>query len=424
MLGLIALIKQSIYKKKQQGFVVLSAVMLLCIAGIMFTANMISSQLLDNQVIANYYRNKEAFLSAESGIHFALSQLPPPTLSEPLPTGLPFVYVSADNHYSATVTESAAQRLQITSEGTSADGSAKKVMTLEVEPYFDFPIPTAALSSNGKVNLRGYVQIINGCDASGECQKSGNVAENSLLTNPGLDSVDWWCSELLSIGKNIIEDDTLLGNISISTVDKITDSDGTERYDWGDSLFPEGTEIGGIKIDSELSASSLFEKTFGTQMNQGSLDTLRNNALFIDVYAGDHCLDKLQEVTDADVIIFITGICNLNSSSESIVIGSIEHPKLVIIEGGSFNTPVDIFGMVYFVPGSNTSGSLIDSKVDMGRVSVEGALLSEYRCSYPGKDSLSVNFNKSLLNDLYAALGVGISASGYRLSVGTWRDFE
>jgi len=429
MLAFTASKKHSAYPYgKQQGFVILTSVVLLCVGGILFTTNMVSSQLIDNQIVGNYYRNNEAFVNAESGVHFALSQLPPPATLDP--KNLPFSYSSADNHYKTQVTmaASSSDRLQITSEGTSADGTAKKVMTLEVEPYFDFPIPTAAFSSNGKVNLTGNnddndnnnALIINGCDGA-ECQASGSVAENSLLTNPELEyPSDVGCTE--SQGQeNLIDENTLVGNITVDTVSK----GESGIYEWGESLFPKGAEIGGISIDSELSASSLFEKTFGTEMSQESLNLLRNNALIIDMKEGDDCLDKLQEVSNTDVIIFISGTCTLNSYI-STTIGTSEEPKLVIAEDGVFAGQVNIFGMLYFIPDIIAEGEESDLAIDMGGVSVEGALLSEYNCSYLNNNgaSLFVNFNKSALNNLYAALGVEAIASGYRLSVGTWRDFE
>ncbi|MCP4324698.1 MAG: hypothetical protein GY787_23175, partial [Alteromonadales bacterium] len=61
--------------RKQQGFAIFTSAVLLSIAGIMFTASLASSQLVDNQIIGNYYRNNEAFANAESGINFVLSML-------------------------------------------------------------------------------------------------------------------------------------------------------------------------------------------------------------------------------------------------------------------------------------------------------------------------------------------------------------
>ena len=56
-------------KKQQQGFAVLTTVIILSIAGIAYTTHMACLQLIDNKVLANYYRSSEAFANAESGVN-------------------------------------------------------------------------------------------------------------------------------------------------------------------------------------------------------------------------------------------------------------------------------------------------------------------------------------------------------------------
>jgi len=399
---------------------------------------MVSSQLVDNQVVGNYYRNNEAFVNAESGIHFALSQLALPTTTDPLPTGLPVIYerrahadfieVSLPTDLSSvvegvqftqvTMIESS-NGVQITSRGTSVDGSAKKVMTLEVEPYFNFPIPTAAISSNGKLNLGTNVSVINGCETSDDCLASGNVAENSLLTNPENEGNDYFCSGG-SIRENVIADNILKGNKSVKTIAPIS---GIADYDWGEATYPDGTEVFGITANTDLNSRSLFEKTFGMEMTQTNLDALRSSAVEVNEASTENCNDTLAGLDDTNSFVFIKGNCHLSSYTE-VVIGTAEHPKLVIIEGGIFDTPVSIVGMLYFLPETDTDGALIDTDINLNNIDVTGALLTEHKCSQSAVNPLSVRYDKTVLEKLYASLDIEMLASGYQLVVGTWKDFE
>lgn len=456
-----------IFSVKQQGFVILTSVVLLTLACIIFTTHMASSQLVDNQIIANYYRNNEAFANAESGINFVLSQLDDPEIAQILLSTLPVIYDSTSSHYSVAVQKVNASRLAIRSDGTSVDGSAKRQVSIEVDFYLNFPIPVAALSANGKLNLADSALINNGCEglSSNDCH-AGNVAENMLISNPAIEvDGDEECSAG-KVGSNVIAEEALKGDSPVKSIAKIIDEDGTERYDWGSVSISEGSEIGSLTPDLELNPSTLFEATLGAEMSEDNLDILWNNSLQIDMRNGGDCSDMLLDVGDQDTIIFIKGDCNISgfnatqsqtSENSVFTIGSVDNPKLIFIEGGTFiastGTEASVVGMLYFLPGRydlvDDVGNFIDLEgnplddfeaviqvvepsIELGTISVNGALLTEYQCSHDGYDTqalnvtdqhLSARFDRLVLNELYSDLGVAAIGSGYRLVPGTWRDF-
>ena len=453
---------------KEKGFAVLTSTILLSLAGIVFTASMVSSQLVNNQVTGNYYRNNEAFSNAESGVNFVLSQLDDSTSSQALLQRLPITYESSENHYKVMVKGITQRKLSIISEASSMDGTAKRQISLEVDVYINFPIPTAALSVNGKIILDGLSLVNDGCEGLGEsaCTASGNVAKNMLVSNPNIEvNGSDLCTEG-GIGKSTIENKVLTGETLGKTIDKITDSNGIERADWGPVSIPEGSEISGLIPDPTLEANSLFEVTFGVEMNQDNLNELWLDSAQVDMRNGGDCSYFLNNVDVEKDIIYIKGDCNISQydaqhsntfENKTFTIGSVENPKLVFIEGGIFitptNTDMSIIGMLYFLPGSHKllddmgnlidlTGSplsdpvdavqMIDTSIDISGVTVNGALLSEYQCSHDGKNNednndsreyLTTRFDKLVLDKLYADLGIAATNSGYRLSAGTWRDF-
>jgi hypothetical protein len=444
----------------QQGFAVLTSAITLSAASIIFTANMASSQLVDNQIIGNYYRNKEAFANAESGINFVIGKLDDSAIAQAILTNLPTSYKNTAQHYSVNIQKIHATKMSINSIGTSQDKSAQREINLEIDFYINYPIPKAAVSTNGKINLGESALVNDGCEGQSieTCKGSGNIAEHMLISNPSLevdevdevDDADELCSGGHK-GKNIIASGVLQGDSEpLDTVTKELENE-TQTYDWGKVSIASGSEIGGVSSNENMQAGSLFEATFGIEMSQINLDELSNNAVSIDMSHGGNCSSMLQNVGDENEIIFIKGDCNISqyyaqksetTQNKFFTIGSSEHPKLVFIEGGTFISPPNIgttvIGMLYFLPSLHDEideqGNIQakDDSVDMGRVNVNGALLSEYKCSYNSDDKIhnsqtlphfSARFDKLILNKLYSSIGIRAMGSGYRFSAGTWRDF-
>ena len=101
--------------------------------------------------------------------------------------------------------------------------------------------------------------------------------------------------------------------------------------------------------------------------------------------------------------------------------------KLSIIRGG--------------FPGSqiqqtiNSDGELVitpENTVDLSRIHVNGAVLSDYACSDNHSDQASsstsahlfIRYDKTVLNQLYKLRGSIAVASGYSLVAGSWKDFQ
>ncbi|MFT4836230.1 MAG: hypothetical protein ACI9IJ_001149, partial [Psychromonas sp.] len=137
---------------QHKGFVVLTTTVLLSIVSIAFTAQMASTQLLDNKIVANYYRNNEAFVNAESGLHLLLSRLDDPILgpdifnSATYNDSTTYTDSSTDNHYSVQLIWLNANTLKLVSTGTSMDDSAQRIISLQIKPEMGFNLPESAVS--------------------------------------------------------------------------------------------------------------------------------------------------------------------------------------------------------------------------------------------------------------------------------------
>lgn len=443
--------------KREKGFAVLTSALLLSIAGIAFTTNMASTQLIDNQIIANYYRNNEAFINAESGINFVLSKLTDTTLATELLSTLPREYSDNDHHYRVEVKQIDGNTLQIISYGTSMDSSAQRTIQLEANYLVNRNPPVAPLSSNGKLNVDSSANINDGCEGltAADCLSDGNISAYMIVSNPDgtvvadpANEQDALCFASDPLDANNISELAYYGDAS---GDRVVDNKG----DWGAVLAPEGSVFFGIASDSNLDPSSLFEATFGIQQTESNMSALENYAFFVDmrIEGALSCSEQLKKVTAEDVVIYIKGDCDIDqadasqsstSENKRFTIGSVENPKMVFIEGGTFinqpNTGASVVGLLYFLPGEyavvDAQGNVIGTEerlsVDMGGIRVNGALLTEYKCSHDGYDKtdkngtkqhFSARYDSTVLNDLYEDAGAAAGSSNYSIKAGTWRDF-
>ena len=454
---------------KGRGFAVLTCALLLSLASIIFTTSMALSQLLNNQIVGNYYRANEAFINAESGVNFVLSQLDETSTAQQMLAELPMQYIDTGDRYSVLITKLHNNKLMITSVGQALDGHAKREINLQIDFYLNYPIPNTPVSINGKLNLGKGSLINDGCEglAVSDCLTPGNIANNILVSNPGIEEsiIGDLCSAA-KVDENNIASGVLQGHSQQKTISKIIDTDKGIDYDWGKVLIPEGSKVAGIAVDSNLEAGSLFEATFGIEMIQSNLDELWHHAAQIDMTAGGDCSQMLSQVSDDNELIYIKGDCDISdyyalqsksSTKKAFTIGSIDNPKLILMQGGTFkssaNIDTNVVGLLYFLPSKrdlvDNNGNLInfdgnpllateeairveDASIDMGGVNVNGALLSEYKCSHDGSGKTDDNyasrpllarFDKHILNALYAKVGIAATSSGYRISPGTWRDF-
>ncbi|MEH6452691.1 MAG: hypothetical protein V7782_06570 [Psychromonas sp.] len=450
--------------KTQTGFAVLTCALLLSIAGIAFTTNMAVTQLIDNKIIANYYRNKQAFVNAESGIGLLLSKIDDPATATIL-NDLPYQFTPSTNLYVVNITRIDRNKVELTSTGNSVDGSSVRTITLQVFHEQKYNIPIAPMSSNGKMNLDATATLNEGCEGVDKqnCKSKGNLSAYQLVSNPGNETLTTEpCTGSESdLGIDVIDQSVLfnsdaaennflqIGSAMLDTDNNpVLDEDGNAmHHDWPDTLSEKADFFDAEKIMG--APSTLFESTFGVTKEDGMaqlteptnqevarVDMTLNNAL--------SCSKQLALIEPAITTIYIKGDCDIDqndtnqsdfSENKRFTIGTVESPKLVFIEGGTFitqpNTGAAVLGMLYLLPGTDATGNTMTS-VDMGGIRVNGAMLSEYDCSHDSYDKadtkgtkqhFSVRYDKTVLNQLYEDFGSPTIGSGYSFVEGSWRDF-
>ena len=464
--------------KKNKGFAVLLTTMLLSVAAISFTTNMAATQLIDNQVMANYYRSSEAFINAESGIHVILSQI---DKSSTRLDSLPFSYHPSGSHYTVDVERVNKNTVAISSLGRSKDGSAQRTIQLQIYHQVSYNIPESALSSNGKLNLDATTMINDGCEGlnADECNSPGNIAKYQLISAP---SNETQLSDLCTgatLGENQIEASVFYGeNNNFQTVGEeknVIDKAGNAVVDaFGDKVTeitpwsynqPAGSVFYDLSNGEHLSPLTLFESTFGVSREAGGNALQVSSDVAIIETKHKHkgsmsCSKQLLNIDKEITTIYIKGDCKIGvndtfksvtSGNHRFTIGSVDYPKQVFIEGGRFimgaNIETSVIGMLYFLPGKhpavdendqlilNEDGETVlveDSSVEMNGIRVNGALLSDYNCSYAGANqahnmntnvNFSVRYDKAVLNKLYKNIGSVEVDSGYHIIEGSWRDF-
>jgi hypothetical protein len=445
--------------KKNKGFAILTSVVLLSIAGITFTVNMVLTQLVDNQVVANYYRSNEAFANAESGINIMLSKI---EKSKTVLDVLPIHYQPAGSYYTVSVEQLNKNTLLINSVGTSMDGIATR--QIQVQIYYDlsYNIPPSAVAANGKLNLDETVTINDGCEGvSGEvCQSPGNIAEYHLVSHPKNETQVTPCTGE-ALGENVIAQDALYTSHDENNflligeqppVNNEFEIASGETLTWPNN-HSENAQFHGVEAGSNITPSSLFESTFGiTQEVANNVLQSASDVVTIDMTlsSGMSCSHQLNNIDQQVTTVYIKGDCDIEhsdtmsntSGNDFFTLGSAEHPKAIFIEGGTFTTPINtdvsVTGMLYFLPSTQAvidehgnEQFVEDPSINLAGVQVNGALLSDYNCSHntqdniaAGNPSLSVRYDKAVLNTLYKNRGSIAIDSTYSLVEGSWKDFQ
>ena len=426
-------------KKQQQSFAVLTTVIILSIAGIAYTTHMACLQLIDNKVLANYYRSSEAFANAESGVNLILSKLNTVTLATEMIDNLPFIYpaqASSTSPYQVTVTALTTNKLQVSSMGYSTDGSALRNISVDVYYYIDFETPVAPLLSNGILKINASDSINDGCDglSASECRSPGNMAKKVIISQPistdsmtsqasiNVDSLidldvtppSTDCSDDIAVTGNSINLDAIHG--------QLVDEEGGTRFQevsnnqWGAASSITSSIFDGItSLENMTNTSSLFESTFGVTWENMKAQFMHSESVaYIDMNNLNtvSCSEELQYIDESINVIYIQGDCIVDSldtslsnasglslNSHHFTIGSTDNPKMVFIEGGTFVTPDNtisaIVGMLYLMPAMHdlvdNNGNTVyidgakqtqqDQNIDIAGIQVNGALLSEYNCT-------------------------------------------
>ena len=477
--------------KPQNGFAVLTSAVLLSLAGIAFTTNMASTQLIDNKIVGNYYRNTEAFVNAESGINLLLSKIDDPATSSIL-NSLPYDDSPATSLYTINISRIDRNKVQLTSTGTSMDGSAQRTISLQVFHEGNYNIPGAPMSSNGKVNLDSTATLNEGCEgvSKANCKSKGNLADYQLVSNPKNEEKhsDLCTGAEDNFQQNVIDQSALFNSdpndnnfmqIGADMMDEnnspmYDEDDNAMTYDWPDTVPEQANFFDADRIAG--APTTLFESTFGVTEESGVAqltDTTNLDVARIDMTVNSSlsCSKQLQLVDPSITTIYIKGDCDIDqrdadqntlSENKRFTIGTVENPKMIFIEGGTFitqpQTGAAVIGMLYYLPDTvpvpllddegnavvvsgepqyqkDDLGNIIyedRQSVDMGGVRVNGAMLSEYACSHDGYDKtdhngtkqhFSARYDKTVLNQLYEDFGAPTTGSGYSFVEGSWRDF-
>ena len=462
--------------KQNKGFAVLTSAVLLSIAGIVFTTNMASTQLIDNQVVGNYYRNNEAFVNAESGINLILSKIDESSaILGSIPNdGDTLPYQPAGSYFKVQITRLDKNTVEISSLGSSKDGTAQRQIQLQVYHETAYNIPLAPVGSNGKLNLDSTATINEGCEgvSAGKCRSPGNLAKHQLVSNPANEKQLTDCTGS-TLGENQIDQSALYTDsadnnfLIIGEEISYLDEDGftvTEIVSWPNEV-PIDSNFYGVEVADDLSPTTLFESTFGVTREVG-VNALQASPKVAKINMNDgvnlSCSKRLAALAEEITTIYIKGDCDIDqldaahsvtSENARFTIGTVDNPKHVFIEGGTFvtqpNTGASVIGMLYFIPGltdkldadgnpipdPDNEGETLQvemQSVDMGGIRVNGAMLSEYNCSHDGYDKtdtkgtkqhFSARYDKTVLNKLYENTGNPAVDSGYSFVEGSWRDF-
>lgn len=460
--------------KQAKGFAVLTSAVLLSIAGIAFTSNMASTQLIDNQVVGNYYRNNEAFVNAESGINLILSKIDD---SSAILASLPLPYEPQGSHFKVLITRLNKNTVEISSLGSSQDGSAQREIHLQVYHETAYNIPGAPVSANGKFNLDSTATINEGCEGvnAANCKSPGNISDYQLVSNPANESQKTDSCTGSTLGQNQIDQSALYNSDSADNNFQIIGEERSFVDEYGDTVtetvawpneVPAGSDFYGAEVAEDLSPTTLFESTFGVTREAG-VNALQSSSDVVKIDMNDgvniSCSKRLQALSEEVTTIYIKGDCDIdqNDASKSITsenkrftIGTVDNPKRVFLEGGTFitkpNTGASVIGMLYFLPGltdkldangdpipdPDNEGAYLQEdmqSIDMGGIRVNGAMLTDYNCSHDGYDKtdnngtkqhFSARYDKTVLNKLYENTDSLATDSGYSFVAGSWRDFE
>jgi len=457
--------------RKSCGFAILLTTIILSVAVVIYTSNMVVLQLMDNKVLGNYYRNSEAFVNAESGVNLILNKLDTVEIASEMLLHLPFNYpekATLADKYHVTVTDIGANKLFISSIGLSKDGSASRTISLKVYYHFSFEIPDAALLSNGKLKVDKLDSINDGCEgvASSQCRNPGNIAKQLIVSQPNVSAGDnetsapKLCSSDFPSAENLIDLNAIDG--------ELFDQDGLTRFQeindskWGEAALASGLVFDQVaEIKDVNSASSLFESTFGKSWEATKQQLIKSTVVaHIDMtgIASSDCAQLLENVDQDVAIIYIEGDCKISSqhsvasntsTNNHFTIGSPDNPKMVFMEGGRFvlppKTTSSVIGMLYLMPATHdlidANGNPIyidgvkqtqqDQEINLAGIRVNGALLSDYHCSasdHPmgsanAEEYFSIRYDKNILNTLYQQIGMTPYSSQYQLVAGSWRDF-
>lgn len=361
--------------RKQQG----AATLIITIIAL-FTITMIvlfagNFGIMQQKTTTNLYNNNQAYEAAEAGLEFAIPYLQKnqttilanksgghlsPPYSDSNTTNVTLANSSKYSIVYSNPTANNYNLIKITVTGTSADGSATRVISQLVQYGGNLgTVPTSPVVSQGTVNLGGNSSIVN---------KENN---STIVSGTGV---------------------SLAGSSSTTTA-----TGGSTPNNMGGDITQNSTAL------NSQTPSDLFASYFGV-----SSSVFKNN---VTNYYSNSANTNYSSLLNgmAGNTIWIDQTAGNATINGTVTIGTAANPVIIIVNGNLYlSGSATIYGLVYEMGGTTLTDVL-------GNVAIEGSLITSGTLSVTGSTTLT--YNSTVLNVLK-------NSNGYFAKVpGSWKDF-
>ncbi len=364
--------------KKYKGITVLLLTVTLMIVTLLLILFASQYSALQQKITSDLYKNQQAFEAAQAGLEAAIpyfqanyaaitAQASGGYLTAYMNSSTQNVVLTNGSQYTFVFTNPTANNyhlVTITSTGVSADGTATRVISQQLQGYgSSIPTPTVTMTIQGSIALNNSASI------------------NNTQTN-----------------SNILAGGSITFNNSAQT----TTSGGTSsnRNQTGSDIQQNDGSISG------MSTTDFFNSVFGA--NQAAVQSAAN---YTYSNASNTSYNFLNNVTGS--IIWINQTSGSTATiSNSTTIGSASHPVVLIVNGNlDIANSVTIYGLVFIMNSSSTT-------FDNNSVTINGALAATG--SFQFSNSATLNYNSSVLTALPSII---TSSSSYGKVPASWKDF-
>lgn len=364
-------------KKQQRGMTILVITTSLMLISMLFILFATQYSILQQKIAANAYRNQQAFEAAQAGLEAALpyfqknysaiiagqsgGYLTPyinsNTQNVTLANGSQYSFVLSNpnkNNY---------QLIQITSTGTTSDGSSIRVLKQLIQAYGSgMTPPTVSLQTQGSVSL-GNTAAINNTQTNVNINAGGSIQ----LSNRGHTTTSIGLSSSTSgLGSDVSQNNQALSSLT------------------PDNFFMSvfGVSQSSLKSTAKYTYNKVTDYTYNNVLNG--------------ITGGIIWVDQLG------------GTATINSTT---IIGSVAKPVILVINGNLVLSGSAVINGFVFILNPTTSVSIRRNAI------INGAISSTGNLNFSGASAL--NYNASILNALPA-----VSTNyNYAKVPASWRDF-
>lgn len=366
----------NIPSKKQKGIAVLLLTVTLLVVSMLLVLFAGQYSALQQKITANLYKNQQAFEAAQAGLEAAIpyfeanytaivAQKSSGYLTPYTNGSTQNVVLANGSKYSFVYSNPLVNNFQlitITSTGVSADGTATRVVSQQIQTYgSSIPAPTVTMTIQGNINLNNSASI------------------NNTQTNANISSG---------------------GTVTFNNSAQTTTSAGvsSNRQKIGSDIQQNNTTI------SNMSSSAFFNSVFGTTQA-----AVQNAATYTYTNNQDKSYNFLNNITGS--IIWINQTAGTATITNSTTIGSATRPVILIVNGNlDLANSVTIYGLIFIMNSTSTS-------FENNSVTINGAIAATGNFQFA--NSATLNYNSSVLN----ALPSITSVSTYGKVPASWKDF-